>query len=100
MKRSMGLRFQSERDTDGGSTARTGWKDQKAFCSGLMTYSATAAGLAAELAGQTAPSRTQRSRTAISESGSLPDGGIFTRGCRYVTASTRSAEAGPDFPPF
>jgi hypothetical protein len=37
MKRSIGPRVQAAFFTGGGSDLRTGWKDQKARCSGVIT---------------------------------------------------------------
>ena len=86
-----------------------GWKDQKALCSGLMTYAiALVAGWGAlPSTGQGAPIFTQAVRSAISWSFNLPPSGIFSRSSVWLTARMRrlcsglpGTMAGPDLPPL
>src|SRR5437867_12351682 len=94
--------------TLGSGGSRTGWKDQKALCSGDMTYSSEE--LAADTPNgspQTAPFLTQLSKMEISSLVSFPGGGISSRGSMWLTALMRRLRsgspgmtAGPFFPPF
>ena len=93
--------------TGGGSGLRTGWKAQKARCWGVIRYSGDFDLPAGGDSGQIAPSLTQVRRSAISESVSLPCGGILRRSCVWATAcrsrllsGSPGTIAGPDLPPF